>query len=173
MASSNSTSIITIGQGRRITLAELYVISSSATSSILQFHETTTTTASTDTNNHEVTSAKENKNNNENDVNLSSLVIDDLAVSVPTTSESIPGPDECFSFEEMRSFLTILAFQLVQTEGNHSVAVHKLVHLINHHHTALTSSSERLSRISIDQSTNYMQQWIPELSPFTDRKSVV
>ena len=168
MSSSSSTSIFIIGQGRRITLAELYVISSSITSSSLQFHETTTAgTDTTNTTNHEVTSANESKNDsNENDVNISSLVIDDSVVNVPTALGSVSDPNEFLSTEELRSLLTILAFQLVQTEGNHSIVVQKLVHVINHYQTVVTSSLQ-VSRLSIEDATNYMQQWIPELSSFT------
>jgi histidyl-tRNA synthetase len=88
-------------------------------------------------------------------------------VNVPDVSASTSNPDDYLSSEEVRSFLTLLAFQLVQTEGNHSVVVQKLVYVINHYNTVVSPSSLRLSRLSIEETTNFMQQWVPELLTFT------
>ena len=171
--STTSTSIITIGQGRRITLAELYTISSRTTSAILQFQETTTAAATpildtTTTNANDGKVITEIKNSSDDTLNMESLAIDDSTVHVPTAASESINPEDVLSTEETRSFFTILAFQLVQTEGNDSVAVKKLVHVINHYPTVVTEATKvQLSRVSMEQATSYMQQWIPELSCFT------
>jgi histidyl-tRNA synthetase len=131
-SSMSVQSVIAIGQGRRLTLTELYLVSlsSSEASALLQWHEPSDSSS-------------------DHPVSLDTLVLEDIDDDV-----------SLLSVEETRSVMTILAFQLVQTEGNTSIAARKLVQLLN-------GASRSSIPSALDSAMQFLQKCIPELAPST------